>query len=238
MPATRTSPLPDPDGARLAPAGRRARGAKAAQAAATREHLIDTAIDVLHTHSYHGATVFEVAKAAGVTHGALQHHFGSKAVMMMQVTDAIVRASGSDGVAWPAASGALEQRCIALVQALWSRVYEPPRFLAAWAVYFGSAGEPALRSHVAQQRRDLTDNLHARFVQVLPELAGHPDAQVLVQMVLSTLRGLAMTRLFGADPATESAQRELLAQLLASRSARTSLAIPQSPPPPRRRRKA
>jgi AcrR family transcriptional regulator len=219
------------------PAGKGARGAKATQAAATREHLIDTAIDVLHARSYHGATVFEVAKAAGVTHGALQHHFGSKAVMMMQVTDAIVRASGADGVAWPDASGTLEQRCQALVQALWSRVYEPPRFLAAWAVYFGSAGESELRSHVAKQRRDLTRNLHQRFVQVLPELAGHPDSQTLVQLVLTTLRGLAMTRLFGADPVAEAAQRALLAQMLVHHGTTTSPS-PSPSKPLRRRREA
>lgn len=211
-------------------------GTKAAQAAATREHLIDTAIDVLHARSYHGATVFEVAKAAGVTHGALQHHFGSKAVMMMQVTDAIVRASGADGVAWPDASGPLHQRCLALVQALWARVYEPPRFLAAWAVYFGSAGEPELRSHVAAQRRALTRNLHQRFLQVLPELATHPDSQSLVQFVLTTLRGLAMTRLFGADPQAEAAQRALLVQLLAHHAAITPPNPSPSNPPSRRRR--
>lgn len=211
-------------------------GAKAAQAAATREHLIDTAIGVLHTRSYQGATVFEVAKAAGVTHGALQHHFGSKAVMMMQVTDAIVRASGADGVAWPDASGPLQQRCQALVQALWTRVYEPPRFLAAWAVYFGSAGEPELRSHVAQQRRELTRNLHQRFLQVLPELTAHPDSHSMVQLVLTTLRGLAMTRLFGADTAAEAAQRALLVQMLAHHAA-ISPPNPTPSNPPRRRRK-
>jgi AcrR family transcriptional regulator len=216
-----------------APVRAGAGGAKAAQAAATREHLIDTAIDVLHARSYHGATVFEVAKAAGVTHGALQHHFGSKAVMMMQVTDAIVRASGADGVAWPDSGGPLEQRCQALVQALWSRVYEPPRFLAAWAVYFGSAGEPELRSHVAEQRRDLTRNLHQRFVQVLPELSGHPDSQTLVQLVLTTLRGLAMTRLFGADPVAEAAQRALLVQMLVHHGANNR---PPPSKPTRRRR--
>lgn len=235
MPAARKHPAAHRTGTRPPPAGAPALGAKATRAAATREHLIDTAIDVLHARSYHGATVFEVAKAAGVTHGALQHHFGSKAVMMMQVTDAILRASGPDGVAWPQASGPLAQRCDALVQALWTRVYAPPRFLAAWAVYFGSAGEPELRSHVAQQRRALTHNLHARFVEVLPELAGHPQSQALVQLVLTALRGLAMTRLFGADEAAESAQRALLAQLLASQTAQ---AVPAPPPsPPRRRRK-
>ncbi|MBI5720247.1 MAG: TetR/AcrR family transcriptional regulator [Burkholderiales bacterium] len=216
MPAVRR-PLAS-DTARPAPAraARAPAGLKARRAEATRQHLIGTAIDVLHERSYQGATVFEVAKAAGVTPGALQHHFGSKAVLMMQVTDAIIRASGPEGVAWPAAEGPLSERCLGLVLALWRRAYEPPRFLAAWAVYFGSAGEPELRSHIAEQRGALTQALHRRFVQVLPELAATADSQALVQLVLSSLRGLGVVRLFGPAPAQERRQLQLLAQLIES----------------------
>jgi AcrR family transcriptional regulator len=189
---------------------------KARRAEATREHLIGTAIDVLHERSYQGATVFEVAKAAGVTPGALQHHFGSKAILMMQVTDAIMRASGPEGVAWPAAHGPLGQRCLGLVMALWKRAYEPPRFLAAWSVYFGSAGEPELRSHIAQQRAALSQALHHRFLQTLPELEGTPDSHALVQLVLTSLRGLGVVRLFGPAAAQERQQLQLLAQLMES----------------------
>lgn len=231
-------PVPSRSPRRPTPAAHAARttaprvGPKAQQAEATREHLIGTAIEVLHERSYQGATVFEVAKAAGVTPGALQHHFGSKAMLMMQVTDAILRASGPEGVAWPAADGPLGERCRGLVRALWQRAYEPPRFLAAWAVYFGSAGEPELRTHIAQQRATLALTLHQRFVQVLPELAarahGKADSKALVQLVLSSLRGLGVVRLFGPDPKAERAQLELLARLIEAHCLTTSRAAPNS----------
>ena len=149
-----------------------------------------------------------------MTPGALQHHFGSKAELMMQATATILRASGPDGVAWPAADGPLPERCQGLVHALWRRCYQPPRFLAAWAVYFGSAGEPALRSRVARQRAALSQALHQRFVQVLPELAGRADTPALMQLVLSALRGLGVVRLFGPTPHAEREQLQLLAQWL------------------------
>jgi len=66
---------------------------QAERSRSTREHLIATTIDVVRERSYQGATVFEVAKAAGVTPGALQHHFGSKAVLMMRVVDEMLRNS-------------------------------------------------------------------------------------------------------------------------------------------------
>lgn len=216
-------------------------GLKAQRAEATRKHLIGTTIGLLHDRSYQGATVFEVAKAAGLTPGALQHHFGSKAALMMQVTDAILRASGAEGVAWPAAERPLQERCLGLVQALWQRAYEPPRFLAAWALYFGSAGEPELRAHIARQRASLAQALHQRFLQVLPELAATPDSKALVQLVLSSLRGLGVVRLFGPAPKDELAQLELLARLIeahclaASHGAPTTRRSASANPPSSRR---
>jgi hypothetical protein len=119
------------------------------------------------------------------------------------------------------------------VQALWRRVYQPPRFLAAWAVYFGSAGEAELRSHIAQQRSGLAQALHQRFVQVLPELSTAPDSKALVQLVLSSLRGLGVVRLFGPAPQDERAQLDLLARLVEvhcqSASARASAARRTAP---------
>lgn len=206
---------------------------------ATREHLIATAIEVVRQRSYQGATVFEVAKAAGVTPGALQHHFGSKAVLMMQVVDEILRSSDAGGVQWPGADLPLEQRASRYVHALWERVYEPPRFLAAWSVYFGSSTDPELRAHIAGRRAVLDAALHARFVAIFPEAARTPGVEPFVDLVLSSLRGIGLVRLFDADAPQCAAQLEVLAMLIVQRC--TAAAVPPrspTPPPPRHRRKS
>ncbi len=221
---------------RSTPRPTRSQGPRAEQADATRAHLIVTAIGLLGAGSYQCATVFEVAKAAGLTPGAVQHHFGSKAVLMVEVIDAILRDSGPDGVAWPAADLPLAARCDGLVQALWQRAYAPPRFLAAWAVYFGSAAEPALRLQVAQKRQAVTRTLIDRFLAVLPELQASTEAPALVQLVLSGLRGLGMVRLFGDPGPAEAAQLQLLGRLLLSHC--QGAAPPATPAPvPRPHRK-
>jgi AcrR family transcriptional regulator len=184
------------------------------RARATREHLIATAIDVVRQRSYGQATLFEVAKAAGVTPGALQHHFGSRAVLMLEVLQAILQADDARGVPWPDLTQPLPERAAALVQALWSRLYEPPRFLAAWSVYFGAAGEAELQPPIAAMRQRLAHGLHARFAAVLPESRQRPGFEAFVDLVLSSLRGLGVARLFGADPAAEAAQRDQLARLI------------------------
>ena len=57
-----------------------------------------------------------------------------------------------------------------------------------------------------------TEALHLRFVQSLPELGGRADSAALVNLVLSALRGMGVVRLFGAAPARERPQLQMLAQ--------------------------
>lgn len=194
-----------------------ARRSHAERSRRTQQHLVDTAIEVVRERSFSGATVFEVAKAAGVTPGALQHHFGSKAALMMRVVDEVLRSSGPEGIAWPDPALPLERRATALVQALWDRVYEPPRFLAVWSVYFGAAAEPELKGYIAERRADLAKLLRARFAATLPELAGTPGFDAFADLVLSALRGLAVTRLFETAPRAAAAQRAALADLIVLR---------------------
>jgi AcrR family transcriptional regulator len=194
-----------------APATRRSH---AERSRATREHLIATAIEVVRERGFQGATVFEIAKAAGVTPGALQHHFGSKTVLMKQVVDEIMRASDAVALPLPEASVPLPERALRFVQALWSRIYEPPRFLAAWSLYFGAATDAELREHIVQLRTRRVAAMRERFAAAFPEAAGAPGFEVFVDLVLSSLRGIGVARLFGPRPPRADAQLRALAQMI------------------------
>lgn len=189
---------------------------------ATRAQLIAAAIRVVREKSFHGASVFEVAKAAGMTPGAFQHHFGTKAELMMQVTEAILRGDLDEPIAWPKPNAPLRRRSEGLVRALWESVYAPERFLAAWQIYFGSASDESLLERIAAKRVELNGFLQGQFLTVFPELAGQPDRAAFVDMVLSTLRGIAMARLFGPHRAQVDAQLRQLSRLIELRCAAVS----------------
>jgi AcrR family transcriptional regulator len=80
-----------------APKGRTAR---AAQAAETRQRLIDAAVEVFSAQSYEEVAVADIAKTAGVAHGLLFHYFGNKRGIyldaMRDASDKIVRAQRLD----------------------------------------------------------------------------------------------------------------------------------------------
>lgn len=220
----------------------RQRRSHAERSALTQAQLIDATMDVVLSRSFAGASLFEVAKQAGVTPGALQHHFGSKAELMLRTVERILEQSiGPDGdpdasaltpahpiadtlnaaataPRWPKPQMPLPQRIHQLISTLWQRIYEPPRFLAAWGIYFGSCHEPDVLPRLTALRQQLAGFLRQQILTVLPELASQPHAHSTVDALLAGLRGLAIARLFDPQQARPDAALSEFAELLRLRS--------------------
>lgn len=184
---------------------------------ATQAQLVQAAIDVVRSRGYQGASVFEVAKAAGLTPGAIQHHFGTKAVLMTRVVDALLDANGSNAPGWPDVTQPLSERAHGTLQLLWQRIYEPERFLVAWQVYLGCRADDTVLRYIADKRQQQQAQLAERFLSLFPELPDTPDTHGLLDLVLSTLRGMGLVRLFGPADASMAAQLEQLGALLVQR---------------------
>ncbi|MGJ7493390.1 TetR/AcrR family transcriptional regulator [Variovorax sp. ZT4R33] len=191
------------------------RRTQASRSSETRQRLMDTAIELIGERSFQAATVSEIAKRAGVTTGAVQHHFPSKADLVLSLIDHILEAPIEGGGVWPSPTMPLPERAQAFVTALWRRSYAPPRFLVAWTVYFGCSDDPVVMQHVAAHRRDLGARLDAQFELAFPEIAHPARRETMLHTVLSCVRGLGMQRLFGSTRADEEAQLSLIASLIA-----------------------
>jgi AcrR family transcriptional regulator len=66
-----------------------AQGKRAAQGRATRGQLIDVATGLFAEHGYEGTSIEAVLTAAGVSRGALYHHFAGKEALFTAVLDAL-----------------------------------------------------------------------------------------------------------------------------------------------------
>lgn len=84
------------DGPAPPPAPRRARLTRAEAKAQTRRALIDAAAEVFARHGFHGASIDQVAEAAGYTKGAVYAHFTSKEDLYLALLETHLRESGSD----------------------------------------------------------------------------------------------------------------------------------------------
>ena len=58
---------------------------------ATRERLVASAFEQIHRHGYQGAGLDTILARAGVTKGALYHHFADKAELAHAVIDEVIR---------------------------------------------------------------------------------------------------------------------------------------------------
>lgn len=80
----------------------------AAEAARTRDEVLAAARQLFTERGYHHVSVPEIAKAAGVTHGALYHHFTNKQALFRAVfeqvehelNDAVIVAALAEPTAW------------------------------------------------------------------------------------------------------------------------------------------
>lgn len=67
------------------------RGPNAQRTDATRRELVRAALDYMSTHGYDNSTIDEIARSAGMTKGAVYHHYRSKAELLDEVTNVIQR---------------------------------------------------------------------------------------------------------------------------------------------------
>lgn len=183
------------------------------KSAQTRARLLQAAEDILQAKGAGHLSLHEVARVADLTTGAVQHHFGSKAALMMDIVAHLVTRLGESTDFWPPAEWPARQRADHLVHRAWDQLYGQPRFAVAWTAYFAVRDDPLLTEHIRARRAALSQTLMARMGQSFPELAAQPQGEARMQFILSTLRGLGLITPF-ASPETIRPQLQVLADTL------------------------
>ena len=188
----------------------------------TRERLMDAALDLMQAKGLAGLSMHEVARTAGMTTGAVQHHFPSKATLMLQIIERLVQQIDTDDSFWPAPHWPLQRRADHFVQQAWLRLYGQPRFAVAWEAYLAVRADAAMVAHIQAARAPINDKLLLRMLRSFPEWAGGPAAEARFQLVLSCLRGLGVVAPF-SSPAAIDQQLQQLSLLLQSFSSEVTL---------------
>ncbi len=115
----------------------------------TRVALLDAAVRCVGRVGFAGTTTTDVANEAGLSRGAVQHHFADKNDLMTTVveqgwTDLVVRLRGIAAV-----DGTLAERVDAVIDRMWAS-YSSEAFQAAVEVTRAARGNPVLRDAHAE----------------------------------------------------------------------------------------
>ena len=204
---------------------------------ATRRKVIDAAVESILDVGYYESSSNEIARRAGVTWGVIQHQFGTREALLLDVLDDMWARLQASVATADVGTGTLEERLHALLDVL-ALHYGNPEHLVAIQIGLDLANNPKTS---AETRRAVIRHAHrlARAwqplsVDTLGPLAADPE---LVGYTFATLRGYLIgattAREFGPDKHDDIERRLLVEGIAASLLAearRRNLPLPAEPP--------
>ena len=170
------------------------RRTQAERRTATRSALVPATVDALVELGYARTTTQEVQARAGVSRGALTHHFTAKAELLVAAMDHLyeefcesVRKAAAALPDDPAARIQLG------VELIWQR-FHGPLFVASMELWTAARTDEELRAALLPHERRLGAQLRELSVEVFGErVARHPASEAVYQVLLTSMRGQAMT---------------------------------------------
>jgi AcrR family transcriptional regulator len=193
-----------------------------ARAQATRQRLLDAAVDELVDGGYAGLTTPGVARRAGVSRGAQQNYFPRKTTLVVAAVRHLAARQLEElrDQLTDVPNGT--ERVRAGLDVLFQQ-YSGRLFAAVIELSLASRGDPELREVISAEERNISDTMRATAGLIFGE--GFPatrEEATRWATLLSAVRGLALLRLLGHSAQSVDRQwqatRDQLLDLLSERN--------------------
>lgn len=184
------------------------------RSAATRKALLEATITVLLENGYNGCSLTKVARMAGLTTGSVQHHFDTKADLMLAVIEERIFEIGnlSDKQIGPELS--IARRCEKVVESQWG-YYRDPSYLAIWTIILGGRSDPELTLRISDWQKNAIDLHEEAIGMIFSDLHLKPKRIKSIQYAVNAqLRGLALLQAVDPRPLVVKQQLELFVDML------------------------
>jgi AcrR family transcriptional regulator len=181
---------------------------------ATRQRLLDAAIDCLVDRGYSGTTTTIVCQRAGLSRGAQLHHFPTREDLVVSAIGYLARRRFADLAAQAETVRAAEDPVGAGVRLLWS-LFSGPLFFAATELWLAARTDAGLHASLYPAERELGRDVHRLCRTVLPEqVTTAPWFDGALDTMGYLMRGLALSRVLKDDPDEVARVLDLCAGLL------------------------
>ncbi len=166
------------------------------RSAAMRNKLLDATIESLFEVGYFQTSTVAVTERAGVSRGAMLHHFPSKADLIMAASQHIVELRRNIHADRLGKFTTDHEKFLYLIDVLWE-AFQTPSGIARIEIMVGARSDP----EIGPRFRKLNDELEERHKQLVWGLAqklGIKDqrkVRAFVQLYAAALRGLAIDSL-------------------------------------------
>lgn len=195
---------------------------------ATRQRLLEAAVDGLAANGWSGTTVAMVAARAGVSRGAAQHHFPTREDL---VASAIEYATENRLVEQRTVLPSDPYERVEAVVNLLVDIYVGPYFRAALHVWVAAGGDESLRERVYPLEARLGRRVHRVAVDLLGADERMPGVRETIQGTLDMARGLGLAAVLGDDTARRKPIVRQWARILADVLDSGGTVAPPAPAP-------
>jgi AcrR family transcriptional regulator len=203
----------------------RGRRTQAERRASTRAALLDAAIDCLVEEGYAHTTTRRIAERAGVTPGAVHHHFSAKAELLCAAVSHIGKRFRQEMLRHgPPDAPSLKARCEQILDQTWA-AHKGRFFHASMELWIAARTDVDLRATLAELQHGVPDLNRVAAHIVYPEMADQPGYLQVIETGQAAMRGLAtlafvdQTDADAAWPALRAHIMELSAEYIANAEA-------------------
>ncbi|MFE0027471.1 TetR/AcrR family transcriptional regulator [Amycolatopsis sp. NPDC059021] len=177
------------------------------RSAATRARLLEATIDCLVEEGYAGTTTTRVAERAGVTRGALVHHYPAKADLVTAAVRHLATARTDLAQAELERLRAADDPVGIGLDLLWS-VHSGPLFRATVELWTAARSDAELRAQLREVEQLVTGALLEFVAGLYPELAADREVRHWLYTAMDVVRGILVSEV--AAPGPGSAEEAVL----------------------------
>jgi AcrR family transcriptional regulator len=163
------------------------------RSAATRAAILNATIEQLADHGYKGTTTVEVAERAGVSRGALVHHFSTRSDLVLSALEYLCERRLKELEAGIAALSTTEDRLSAFVDLMWS-TFEGPLFVAQLELWMAARTDAELFALLLPLERGFGKRMSELCAEALGDGAG-----AFYELTKHLMRGMGIERLLKSD---------------------------------------
>ena len=185
--------------------------------------LADATIGLIAEIGFANVTTTRIAKRAGVSRGAMLHHFPSKSALIIYAT----------GEMWGRVVAASEKLSAdsdpdnpdpkVFVDTLWSGAMAPTNVSVSADIMLAARGNAELQAHLDLGVKRMFDSYRRAGLHAFGKTGlSVPECHALIDSVSSTLRGLRLAQMLSPDADREKAVLAMLVEMLRSQLSKVS----------------
>ncbi|WP_175541650.1 TetR/AcrR family transcriptional regulator [Polaromonas sp. YR568] len=184
------------------------------RSATTRSQLVQAAVACIAQLGLNKATFSAIAAKAGLTSGAVQHHFQSRDELLLAVVVDFGKSLADTSDTAHAKNEPIASRVRRIFERYWG-LFSSPQFLAIMKIWLGTQGNVAVY-------REMLDHMHwfeirfdREWVELFSDCPADPETIAAARHVaLGAMRGLALSLSYSVDRSGAKAEVALLESML------------------------